>query len=157
MRYAQQTNVAVSKSLEEIRTMILKAGGDKFATAEEDGYARIAFELHDRRVMFELGLPPKDAFATRERYGRTVKADPAWQMKEWEQACRVQWRALALCIKAKLVSVESDVESFEEAFLAHIVVRDGSGKTQRFAEIATKAIADSYLKGRLPPLLGGGQ
>lgn len=156
MTYAQKTGVSVSKSMDEIRMMVAKAGGTKFATAEEDGCARVLFELQDRRVMFELALPSVNSFAARKRYGRVVKADSAWQMGEWEQACRVQWRALALAIKAKLVSVESWVESFEEAFLAHIVVRDGSGKTQRFAEIATRAIADSYLKGRLPPLLGSG-
>lgn len=40
------------------------------------------------------------------------------------QAERQRWRALFLVIKAKLESVESRIATFEEEFLAHIVLPD---------------------------------
>jgi hypothetical protein len=43
---------------------------------------------------------------------------PAGESKKDAQARRQKWRALSLCIKAKLERVESKIETFEEAFLA---------------------------------------
>jgi hypothetical protein len=42
-----------------------------------------------------------------------------------DQQARQKWRALLLCLKAKLEAVESDIFSFEEEFLAHVVMPDG--------------------------------
>lgn len=155
MKFASTTSVSVAKSRGEIEDLIQRAGGRRVAALLEDSRAVVLFELADRRVMFELPLPTRDTFATRLVRGKRVPASPDQQQKEWEQACRSRWRALALTIKAKLVSVESRVESFEEAFLAQIVVAD-AGKATRFGEVATKAIAQAYTGGKLPPLLGSG-
>ena len=66
----------------------------------------MVFEAHQRRIRFDLPLPE----------GNSDKN---------AQAIRQRWRALLLCIKAKLESVESKIESFEDAFLAHVVMPDG--------------------------------
>jgi hypothetical protein len=163
MKFAADTNVPTEKSHAEIRSMVSRAGGTRFATMDEEGRAIVLFEINQRRVMFELTLPKLEDF-TREtqKYYRAnklrekvVDIPPEQQHRKWEQACRTHWRALALCIKAKLVSVESKVETFEEAFLAQIVVPDGN-RTTRFANLAVKAIAQAYTGGKLPPLLGSG-
>jgi hypothetical protein len=60
---------------------------------------------------------------------------------------------LLLTIKAKLVSIDSEVESFEEAFLAQILV---PGQKRPFGHHAIKAINEAYTNGKLPPLLGSG-
>ena len=57
-------------------------------------------------------------FTHHSRGARTPDA----ALKEWEQAVRQRWRALALVIKAKLESVESGIETTEQAFLANVVV-----------------------------------
>jgi hypothetical protein len=154
--YAQDTSVSVAKSRGEIEDMVQRAGGTRFASMYENTRAVVMFELADRRIMFELPLPSREAFATRQVRSRTVPVDAARQQRDWEQACRAKWRALALTIKAKLISVESKVESFEEAFLAHIVVAGADGKAKRFADFAVKAIQQSYTGKPLPPLLGSG-
>ena len=41
---------------------------------------------------------------------------------QYERAERQRWRALLLVLKAKLESVESNIETFENAFLAQIVM-----------------------------------
>ena len=43
----------------------------------------------------------------------------------YEQEVRRRWRALVLCVKAKLEVVESGISTFEQEFLAHIVVAGG--------------------------------
>lgn len=50
--------------------------------------------------------------------------------KEYEQAGRQRWRALALVIKAKLEAVGTGIVTFEEEFLAHIVLPSGRTVTQ---------------------------
>lgn len=153
MRYASNTGVSCERTEGEIKRLVMTAGGTKFATMQEEGHAVIMFELSDRRVMFDLPLPSVTEFATRTKYKRTVKAEPAWSHDQWEQACRSKWRALFLAIKAKLVSVESGVESFEEAFLAQLLV---PGEKKPFGVTAIKAISQAYANGKLPPLLGSG-
>ena len=49
---------------------------------------------------------------------------------------RQRWRALALCIKAKLEAVECGITSFEEEFLAHVVMPNG----QTFGKLALAQI-----------------
>lgn len=156
MSFAADTSVSVAKSRSEIETLVQKAGGTKFASMSEEKRAVVLFELADRRVMFELPLPSRDAYAKKkDRWGYTSAQTPEKQSKDWEQACRSKWRALYLTIKAKLVSVEAGVETLEEAFLAHIVVPSSSGAV-RFSELAIKAIQQAYTSG-LPPMLGSGE
>jgi hypothetical protein len=65
------------------------------------------------------------------------------------QACRQRWRALALVIKAKLEAVESGITTFEDEFLAHIVMPDG----KRVADHVKPTIARVYDGGQMLPLL----
>ena len=67
-----------------------------------------------------------------------------------QQAIRQRWRALALVIKAKLESVETGVATFEEEFMANIVLPSA----QTMAEYALPQIAQAYETGTMPPLLG---
>lgn len=155
MNFASETSVSVSKSSGEIQDMVARAGGVKFAVMTEAERATIAFALNDRSIMFELALPKREQFETRLTRGRRVANTPDQVQRLYEQACRSHWRALCLTIKAKLVSVSTGVETFEEAFLAQVVVRDGA-KSKRFGEIAVRAIAESYSTNKMPPLLGSG-
>ena len=66
-----------------------------------------------------------------------------------QQVQRQRWRALLFCIKAKLESVEAKIETFEEAFLAHVVLPDG----KTVGEHALPAVAAIYKGGQLTPLL----
>lgn len=166
MTYAADTSVSVAKSRGEIEDMVQRAGGQRFASMYEPSRAVVMFELGERRIMFELPLPDREAFANTTKWvgnnqfskgeSKPVRNTPEQQQKLWEQACRSKWRALGLTIKAKLISVEAGVETFEDAFLAQIVVPTADG-ARRFGEVATKAIQQAYTGGTLPPLLGSGR
>ena len=151
MAYAAETKVPVSRSRAEIEALVTRAGATTFASMLSGSSAAILFELRKRRVQFELPLPSKSAFETRLVRGRKVRATEAQREAAWEQACRQRWRALALVIKAKLEAVEAGIVSFEEEFLAHIVV-PGEG---RVGQWLVPQLESAYQSGRMPPMLPG--
>lgn len=113
MAYAAETKVPVSQTQGEIRVMLNKAGADSFGLMEERDRVHLAFELSERRIRFTVPMPPREfeeGTAARNRR---------------EKLTRSRWRALLLVIKAKLESVESKIETFEEAFLAHVQMPSG--------------------------------
>lgn len=146
MTYAENTKVPVEKTKAEIERMVTMAGAASFASFSEPGQARIAFELNGRRILFVLPLPdPQDVTFWRLSRGRRTKTGA---FAQWEQACRARWRALLLTIKAKLESAEAGIETFDEAFLAHIMTPDG----RRFSEHAVPAISSAYERNGPPRL-----
>jgi hypothetical protein len=130
MTYAAHTKVPVDRTKIEIERTLARYGADRFAYFAEGGKAIIVFEAHDRRLRFDLPLPEGDSAKD-------------------QQARRQRWRALLLCIKAKLESVEAKIESFEEAFLAHVVLPDG----KTVGEHALPTVAAIYRGEKMLPLL----
>lgn len=82
----------------DIERVVLRYGASEFGTFHTSNMAVVMFVCHGRKVKFELQLP------------------------ESQQQLRQRWRALLLAIKAKLEVVETGISTFEEEFLAHIVV-----------------------------------
>jgi len=133
MTYANKTSVAPEKSRAEIEKTLKRYGATGFAYGSQTGRAMIAFETKDRRIRFVLSLIPESPCTS-------VQAD---------QFVRSRWRALLLSIKAKLEAVESGIESFDEAFLSHIVMPNG----QTMADHSLPYIQQAYSTGKMPPLL----
>lgn len=130
MTYAAKTKVPADQTKTEIERTLKRYGARAFAYFTEPDRAIIVFEAHERRMRFDLPLPA----------GETDKE---------AQVVRAKWRALLLCIKAKLESVESKIETFEEAFLAHVVMPDG----RTVGEHAMPRIASAYESGEVQALL----
>ena len=126
-RYAQDTSVSVDKSKAELERTILRYGADGFQAGwnRKQGKAMVAFEFDGRHVRFLIEVPDQadDRFMLTAA-GRT--RSNAQAIKAWEQEQRQRWRALNLVVKAKMEAIECEIETFEEAFLAHIVLPDGS-------------------------------
>lgn len=151
--YAEGTKVAVTKTLAEIEDLVRKRGGQKFYRGEQEERMVLGWWQAERMVMFGVERPKLELFAKKPRgYGRRTVPE---QLAAQEQACRSSWRALLLVIKAKLVSVESGVESFEEAFLAQLVVKDDEGRSVRFGTRAVRAINEAYTRNGPPQLMLG--
>lgn len=149
-RYAQATTVSSEKSRAEIEATLRRYGATSFMYGSTPKHAVIAFEAFNRRVKFELPLPNQmDAQFVMTPGGRKTRT-PAQAVAAWEQACRQKWRALALCIKAKLEAVESGITTFEAEFLAHIVLPNG----RTVHDEVSPAVAVSYESGKVTPLLG---
>ena len=147
VRYAQGTTVSSQQSRQEIERILERYGADQFMYGWQDQSAVVAFRMNDRRIRFILPLPDKSdrAFLYHSRGMRTPEA----ALREWEQATRQRWRALALVIKAKLEAVESGISEFEDEFLANIMLPTG----ETVGEWMRPQVADAYRLGHMPPML----
>ncbi len=129
--YAVDTTVPVQRTKVEIEEMLTKYGATSFVFVTNQADAIIMFEFEGRRVRFNLPLPKMQTDA------KTAKEH------------RAKWRALLLTIKSKLVSVDTGIEEFEEAFLSHIILADGS----TVGDSVRPAVALQYKTGEMGPLL----
>lgn len=133
--YAQKTRVPEQQSRMEIERLLERHKAKQFSTGidYEQGRGRVQFKLHERIVRFSVEMP------TGER-------------EKDLQARRQKWRALLLVIKAKLESFENQIATFEEEFLAHIVLPND----QTVGEAIVPHVNQIYKTGRMPKMLMSG-
>lgn len=155
-RYAQGTEVSPESSRSEIERILQRYGADAFMYGWEDGRAIVQFRAEDRYVRFVIEMPERDdPEYLRTPTGRSRQAGSDAAIKEWEQDIRQRWRALALVIKAKLEAVDSDIATFEEEFMANIVLPDGSTVGQFMRPQIEQAYTDRTMPAMLPALGAG--
>lgn len=146
--YAAETTVTPDRSRAEIERTLQRYGATGFLYGWKGDQAVLGFEMNGRQLRFTMALPDPqtDAFQkTPTGKRRTPKA----AQDAWEQATRQRWRALALVIKAKLEAVESGIATFEEEFLAHIMLPSG----QTVGQWMIPQVESAYLTGQMPALL----
>ena len=150
-QYAKETSVPVEKSKMEIEATVRRYGADGFMSGWSDARGTVQFRCQGRHVRFVMDLPdPKDKrFCEYKRGFGTHYRTPEAARKEWEQACRQKWRALALLVKAKLEAIDSNIGTFESEFLANIVLPDG----KTVYETTREHIAIAYESGKMQALL----
>lgn len=107
-KYAEGTTVAVTRTREEIERLVRKYGAAAFAGGWEHGSASVSFTMSGRHVRFRLDLTPD--------------RNKSQAQREREEQRR--WRCLLLAIKAKLEVVQTGIATFDEEFLAHVVMPD---------------------------------
>lgn len=148
MSYAESTTVSTEKSRADIERTLQRYGADQFMYGWDQDKALVGFRMAGRQIKFLLPMPDKsERRFTHTQTGKTRKE--AASFKEWEQACRQKWRALALVIKAKLEAVESGIAIFEDEFMANIVLPNGSTVSQ----FMLPQITEAYNSGQMPKLL----
>lgn len=111
----------------EIEGLLTKAGCTQFTIGSdvETRRAMVQFKANNRIVRMVIALPnPSDQQFTQHPRYKWQKRPAGQVQKAVEQAERQRWRALFLVIKAKLEAVESQIATFEEEFLPHIVLPD---------------------------------
>ncbi len=146
-RYAEKTEVSTERSKTEIERILTRYGAGQFAYGTGPIRAMVGFALDRWYVRFILPLPdPKGEEFRRTPTGRIRTKDAA--AKEYDQEIRRLWRALALTIKSKLETVQSGILTFEEEFMANIVLSDG----QTISQHVLPRIDDYEMK-KIPELL----
>ncbi len=145
--YATHTDVAPDQSRADIERTLVRYGAAGFGYIVRSGNAVVMFEFQKRTVRLTVALPdPKDAeFTKTPTRGRTRHSAAAF--RSWEQACKQRWRALLLVIKAKLEAIDSGISTFDQEFLAHLLLPNG----QTFGDWAIPQIEAGAE--RLPKLL----
>lgn len=146
MSYATNTSVPVDRSKSEIERTLTRYGAESFGYGVQNGQAIIMFQMKKRAIRFHLPLPALKEFAISDK-GRHRKESAMFDAME--QELRRRWRALALVVKAKLESVESGIATFDDEFLAYIVMP--GGKT--VGDQLKQQIEHAYDSGKAPPLM----
>jgi len=150
-RYAERTSVSSDASRTEIERTLRRYGATAFGYGWEGKQATVMFVMGDRRIRFQLPLPdPNDRQFTHTPGKGLVRSTEA-QEREYEQAVRQRWRALALVIKAKLEAVEAGISTVEDEFLAFVMLPNGS----TVGQWAQPQIEQAYATGTMPALMPG--
>jgi hypothetical protein len=155
-RFAEGTSVSSDRSRAEIDSLLMRYGANSFVYGMNADSAMVAFEMRGRRIKFVLPMPDRTGkefqMGVHPHSHKPTQLSPEKVAAKYEQATRERWRALVLCIKAKLESVESKIETFEEAFLPHIVMSNG----RTIGETLLPDIAKLVDSSKLPPMLTAG-
>ena len=146
-KYAEGTEVSIDQSLLEIRTTLKRYGATKILFFDDAQSLVVNFEMRSRLIRFNIKLPPVNDFAKTPE--RRIQRSAAQMQQAWEQACRQCYRALLLVIKAKLESIESEIETFDQAFMAHVVLPSGETTSSWLGP----QIEQAYKLGQMPPML----
>ncbi|MEP9401896.1 hypothetical protein [Sphingomonas sp. VNH70] len=146
-RFAATTDVSASASRVEIERTLVRYGADQFLYGWGEEAATVGFRMRDRQIRFIIAMPRRDdrRFTHHSRGARTPEA----AQKEWDQAVRQRWRALALVVKAKLEAVESGIGTFDDEFLAYIMLPNG----QSAGEWMRPQVQEAYRIGTMPEML----
>ncbi len=152
-QYASRTQVSSDASRAEIERILRRYGATEFAYGWDSRQAVIMFALVNRRVRFTLPMPDPAERRFTHTPSRGQLRDTAAREREFEQAIRQRWRALALVIKAKLEAVESGITTVEREFLAYIVLPNGA----TVAEWAAPQLEIAYDRHEMPALLPGAE
>lgn len=152
MTYARETSVPIERSKFEIEGLLDRYGADQFAYASEAGRALIGFRYKGRVCRITLPFEPAKKFAL-DRAGRTRPKKS--QDAAWAQSLRSRWRALKLIIQAKLEAVECGVSTFEQEFLANIMLPNGKTIGEWAEPQIEKLASGGNMPALLPPARGG--
>lgn len=126
-RYAEGTEVPVSRSHDQIKVELRRVGADQIGVMEGAGgvQAYLVFKIRDTMYRITNG-------EVKVARGK----DPA-------REARRQWRAIVLLVKAKVVSILEGISTVEREFLSDAVMPDGSVLADHAPRLIEKAYKDN--------------
>ncbi len=124
----EETKVPVSRSQDGIRSLLRKHGARRFAFGEDFGengtpFAVVRFEHEGLAVRLKVPLKLIDEDEAERRTQYNHKSVARTLADQEERESRRIWRVIHHNLKARMESVEEGVETFVEAFMAHVVNR----------------------------------
>jgi hypothetical protein len=152
MAYAEKTSVPVERSRSEIERILTRYGAVRFGSMTEPDKATIYFEVKGRQVQIPIAMPdPGDKRFTHDARSTYRRVSDTKRDQRVEAERRRRWRVLVITVKAMLEAVESKLLTFDQAFLAHIVI---PGRAMTLGEAITPKL-DALYSGvmSLPALL----
>ena len=151
MPYAEHTNVAPEKSRMEIEQALNRYGASAFMYATTTAQSMVQFMYQGRNIRIVLAKPDVSKLKVRW-YGNVRDANPDQKAKFISDEGRRQWRALLLVIKAKLEAVQSKIATFDDEFMAYVVMPNG----QTMGEWMRPQIEQAVANGHMPKMLMSG-
>lgn len=161
MAYAATTQVPVERTKAELDRVLGRAGATAIVSGSDttSGIAFVQFMAQGRGVRLVLRFKPgSDREFTHDPSGKKRTPEKAWDC--WQQHTRTRWRQLLLIVKAKIEAVECGVATFEEEFLAQMVLPDqttlGEALLPALDDIRSRGLVSTLLPPSLRPALPGG-
>jgi hypothetical protein len=154
--FAEGTKRTSHQTRDDIERQLARHKATDFGFITSGQGVTIAFRAQGRSVRFSLPYPDRASFRmgkTGGRWPKPIRRSDSAVEAAWEKETRRLWRSLHACIKARLVAIEDGVETFEEAFFAHIV----DPMSNRTMYEVTRAALEQRYDGRDVPLLEGPQ
>lgn len=153
---ASDTKVAVAKSQADLLAILQRYGARDFGfDADPNGKdASVRFRIthggRDLPVKLHVNIDAvyQAMYGGRDTYTRGKDHSSAWR----EQSQRTAWRLLIDWLDAACSTTAIGIQSVEEVFMAHIVVRDERGESVRLIE----AFHGMQSRGTLPLALPHG-
>jgi hypothetical protein len=140
MPYASETKVPMNRTKDEIERTVRKAGATSFGTMQDAKLIVVAFVMKERTIRFSVRMPTfSDPNISRTSTGRPRSV--GGMADAFGQEERRLWRAILLVIRGKLESIETGIESLDEAFLPHVVMADGKTVAEHTIPMIRDAIA----------------
>ena len=120
------TKVPVDRSQGAIRDLLRRYGARRFAFGEdqdEEGtpYALVRFEHEGVAVRLRVPLKLIDQGEALRRTRHNHKSVEKTLADQEDQEARRIWRVIHYNLKSRLEAVEEGVETFVEAFMAHVI------------------------------------
>lgn len=157
-RFAEGTKVAIETTRAELEKALRAYGADTIVMGWDGPVSTIAFRVRGRHVRYTIERPSHAESIVREY--PSGKSRPAHLYAEAIAAeHRRRWRALLLIVKAKLELVASGDADFEDEFLAHTMLPDGTTVGEWIEPQLDQAYQSGHMPGLLPgtrPVLGSG-
>jgi hypothetical protein len=132
------TEVPAERSQMAIRKLLQRYGCTAVAMAEDFGKGELQLRFahlldgSDRGIVVRMVVQFPKVPVQYSRYRSRENAEEAAR----DHACRQAWRVIFYSIKSRLEAVTFGVETFEEAFLAHVEVVTEGGDRITFGEWA---------------------
>lgn len=148
-RYARNTQVPVARSKQEAEAILRRYGADEIIMGESAARSTgfVQFLYCGLPVRIAVPLPDSsDAKFWWTPAGKR-KREPNEARREWEKACRQQWRFLCLLLKAQLEAIENGLVKAEEVFLPWFVLASGRTVTEEAAPALRKAMEQGGIEG----------
>ncbi len=149
MTYAKDTTVPIERSKAEIESVLQRHGAVSFAHGWDDErrLAFLQYKLRDRVVRHILVLPGRSEF---ERTPQKRQRTEAVIDQEYAKGVRRRWRALLILIKGKLAAVEAGITTFDEEFLANLVLPQGPTVGEAFVPQIDQVLKEGRALEMLP-------
>jgi hypothetical protein len=144
--YVRGASLSCSMIQAEIQQMLAGTGAHGFRVASDHGKAAVSFNCGGRRFRLVLehagpdspGAPAHDPLQPSSRIHESKNA---------QETARQSWRQLSLLIQAKLDAVDSGIVTFDEEFLAYMVMPGGATVFQATAPAITTAYSREEASG----------
>jgi len=114
-RYAAGTAVPVLRSEQEIKRILQRYKADRIGIMSEPGKATIYFSVKGRDVQMPIPIPKAGDLLPGQKWAK-------WSTTAAEAEERRRWRVMVITLKSMLEAIDSGVTTFDQIFLAHLVL-----------------------------------